>query len=50
MEVQENPLRNVLKEAELLSKGWFCWLMKGMMRSLKISKMAKNSSQNVCLG
>jgi hypothetical protein len=23
MEVQENPLRNVLKKVEFLSKGWF---------------------------
>ncbi len=50
MEVQKNPLHNVFREAELLSKGWFCWLMRGMMRSLDISRVARNFSQNVCLG
>jgi hypothetical protein len=29
IEVQENLLRNVLKEAKILSKGWFWWLIKG---------------------
>jgi len=27
--VQENLLRNVLKEAKILSKGWFWWLIRG---------------------
>jgi len=44
MEVQENPLHNVFREAEILSKGWFWWLIRGMMRSLEVSKVAKNSS------
>ncbi len=47
MEVQENLLHNVLREAKFLSKNWFCWLMKGMMRSLKVSRMVRNSSQSV---
>jgi hypothetical protein len=50
MKVHENPLRNVLREAQFLSKGWYWWLMKGMMKSLEVLKATINSSQNVCLG
>ncbi len=50
IEVQKNPLHNVLGKAKFLSKAWFWWLIRGMMRSLEVSKTAKNSSQNVCLG
>jgi len=50
MEVQKNPLHNVLNKVEFLSKSWFCWLMRGMMKSLKILRAAINSSQSVYLG
>jgi len=50
MEIQENLLRNVFKEVEFLSKGWFCKLIRGMMKSLEISRTTINSSQSVCLG
>jgi len=33
MEIQKNSLRNEFKKAKFLFKGWFCWLMKGMMRN-----------------
>ncbi len=50
MKVHENPLPNVLKEAKFLSKGWYRWLMRGMMKSLEVLKATRNSSQSVCLG
>jgi hypothetical protein len=50
MKVHENPLCNVLREARFLSKGWYWWLMRGMMRSLEVSRVARNSFQSVCLG
>jgi hypothetical protein len=37
-------------EAKNLSKGWFWWLIQGMMRSLEVSRVARISSQSVCLG
>jgi hypothetical protein len=50
MEVKENLLRNALKKAKFLFKGWFWWLMRGMMKSLDVLRATKNSSQSVCLG
>jgi hypothetical protein len=50
IKIQENSLCNVLREVEILFKGWFWWLIKGMMRSLKVLRTAKNSSQSMCLG
>jgi len=50
IEVQEYLLRNVLKEAKILSKGWFWWLIRGTMRSLKVLRIAINSSQSVWFG
>jgi hypothetical protein len=41
MEVQENLLCNVLRKAKFLSK---VWLVKGMMRSLEVLRVARNSS------
>jgi hypothetical protein len=48
--VQENPLHNVLGKAEILFKGWFWWLIRGMTRSLEVLKAIKKNSQSVCLG
>ncbi len=36
IEVQQNSLHNVLKEAKIQSKGWFGWLIRGMMKSLEV--------------
>jgi len=36
-------LRNILMEVKIQSKGWFWWLIRGMMKSLKISKTTRKS-------
>ncbi len=48
-EIQENLLHNVLGEVEILSEGWFWWLIRGRMRSLEVLRATINSSQGVCL-
>jgi hypothetical protein len=47
---QENSLRNVLGEAKIQSKGWFWWLIRGMMKFRGLESGQKSSSKCVCLG